>query len=263
MERSILTGFLALSLLGCGDDGGAADTEMGSSSSTSSSDPTTGTPTTASTSETDGGTTAADPTTGEPGSSNTSEGADSSSGSSSTGAESSSSTGEVAFAMTSPSFEQDGLLPFNMHVCEGNVHPQLDWVGAPDGTMSFGIFFADLSIDFEHSAIWNIPGEANGVPSGISEEAMPEDVPGAVQCRNWTSQPGSPRYGYGGPGSCSNEYIFTLYALDVPNLDDEIDSETSRPMVQAALEAHALASVSLSGTTRGSECINMCSPIRE
>lgn len=172
--------------------------------------------------------------------------------------------------MTSPSFAEGELFPFDMHICEGNVHPQLDWVGVPEGTMSFGIYFHDVTIAFEHSAIWNIPADATGVPAGIEDTAMPANVPGALQCQHWGQDPSltpfigpGPRYGYGGPGSCENVYQFTLYALDVATLDDEVTSESTRFDVRTSLEAHAIETVTLSGQTRGSSCIGGCTPTPE
>ena len=239
----------------CDDDSGGGDTNATTGSSSSSTDPTgdpsgdppattstTASPTTGevTTGETQGGsestTTGDDPTATATGSSSSSGGAD----------ESSSSSGEpVEFALTSPAFEQDGLFPVSMHSGGGNVHPQLDWVGAPADTQSFGVFFHDVSINFEHSAIWNVPADVAQLPEGLSTTAMPAEVPGAVQPRNWFNQ-----FGYGGPGSQSNIYQFTIYALDVADLSGEIDQNSQLTAVRDAFEAHAIASTALSGQTQ-------------
>ena len=113
--------------------------------------------------------------------------------------------------------------------------------------MSFGVFFHDVSIDFEHSAIWNISADTTSLPQGVEVGvANPPSVPGAVQCRSWINM-----YGYGGPGSNSNIYQFTLYALDVADLDAEIDSETNLVGVRNAFEDHVIESVTISGQTEG------------
>ncbi|MBC8067480.1 MAG: YbhB/YbcL family Raf kinase inhibitor-like protein [Deltaproteobacteria bacterium] len=179
-------------------------------------------------------------------------GSDSSSGgaeeSSTAAVDESSSTGEpVAFTLTSTAFAEGDGIPGIHHVSGGNQSPPLDWVGAPAGTMSYAVFFHDLTIDFEHSAIWNIPVELTGLPQDVDHDAMPADVPGAVQCDNWT--PGT-EYGYGGPGSASNTYEFILYAIDVETLT-EIGSDSTLLEVFAELEAHSIGTATLTGQSTG------------
>ncbi|MBV1859076.1 MAG: YbhB/YbcL family Raf kinase inhibitor-like protein [Nannocystaceae bacterium] len=254
MRRLLLIGLVAGSLTACGDDGGESGDSSGSTGVDTTTDPTVdpSASTSSSSSSTDPSVSSSSTTSDE--SSTTA--ADSSS---STGAdESSSSTGPGIFAVTSPSFVEGELMPFDSHICEGNIHPQLDWVSPPDGTMSYGVFFHDVSISFEHSAIWNIPADATGVPAGIEATAMPASVPGASQCSNWNNG-----VGYGGPGSCSNTYQFTVYALDVPNLDDEVTAASTRVAVLASLEGHMLGTATLSGQTRGALCIPNCTPVEE
>lgn len=248
MQRSLLIGFLLGSLAACdsgGDDGedtntdGSTSMNPGTTANDSSETPSTGTTSTGTTS-----------TSSEPGtdsSSTTSTGESETEGETTTGADESTSTGEVAFALTSPAFEEGGLFPGSMHISGGNEHPQLDWEGAPAETQSFGVFFHDVTISFEHSAVWNVPADVSQLPEGLSNVPMPEEVPGAVQCRNWTTQ----QFGYGGPGSDSNFYQFTLYALDVADLSGEIDQDSSLQAVQAAFEAHSIETATLSGQTQG------------
>ncbi len=257
MKRSIVTGFLALSLVGCGDDdGGASSATESSPSSTGDTDPTTaGMSMTMDPATTDPGTTSTDPgtTSTDPTETPTSTGTDTDevTGSSTAADESSSgTTGTVEFALTSPAFMEGELFPVTMRWNSGNVSPQLDWVGAPAGTMSFGVFFLDLDniqpggVAFPHSAIWNIPAKATGLPEDVEMQAMPASVPGAVQCRNWFGE-----FGYGGTGSPANFYEFTLYALDTDDLSAEITQNSSLPEVKAALEAHSVGTATLSGQT--------------
>jgi Raf kinase inhibitor-like YbhB/YbcL family protein len=223
-----------------GDDTGNADS--GSSSSTSattsttnaSSESTSLTTTDASTSTTDATTTAADTTE-------------------TTAADSSSSTTEpVAFEITSPEFEDGGGLPHTAHIDGGNMSPAFDWVGAPGGTMSFALYMHDLDFTggnpdgFPHWAIWNIPSDATGLPADIDHDPMPADVPGAVQCQNWTQM----EYGYGGPGSPANHYEFVLFALDVADLT-EVDQDSSLVEVWDALQMHTIATTAIVGQSTG------------
>jgi phosphatidylethanolamine-binding protein (PEBP) family uncharacterized protein len=165
-----------------------------------------------------------------------------------TGVVTSSSTGAGEFIVTSPQFEQDGIIPSEHHVAGDNTMPQLDWVGAPAGRMSFAVFFRDLTINYRHSAIWNISADATGTPFDPDHVPMPPDVPGAVQCENWRD---NGEYGYGGPGSNSNTYEFEVYALDVADLSAEIDQDSSLAEVEAAFDAHVIESATLSGQTEG------------
>lgn len=233
MRTFIVTGFFALALTACGDDSGTDD-GSNASTGTSTTAPGSSTGTPGSTTDAPGttDTTAADST-----------GVDSTGADSSEGSES---TGTVAFELTSPAFADGEEFPQNMHISCGNVHPQLDWVGAPAGTMSFGVFFYDEVFmgGYEHSGIWNIPADATGLPEGIEAVAMPPSVPGAVQCRHWNGG-----FGYGGPGSFDNMYTFTVYALDVADLSDEIDENSSRVEVREVLQAHAIDEAVLGGVT--------------
>lgn len=231
---------------GCvGTSSGDAGTSTGSSSSGAAT--------------TDGTTTASTTTNASESSSSSSTGtttegsSTSETGSSSGGADSSGSTTEaVAFAVTSPEFVDGGGLPHTAHIDGGNMSPALDWVGVPAGTMSFGVFLHDLDFlggnpdGFPHSAIWNIPADATGLPADIEHTAMPSDVAGALQCRNWTGS----QFGYGGPGSAANHYEFIVYALDVETLD-EVDQNDSLVNVYDALEAHAIAKAMIIGQSTG------------
>jgi Raf kinase inhibitor-like YbhB/YbcL family protein len=168
--------------------------------------------------------------------------------------ESSSSTTEpVAFEVTSTEFENDGPLPHTAHIDGGNESPDLAWVGAPAGTMSFGVYLHDLDFlggnpdGFPHSAIWNIPSDVSMLPHDVDHDPMPADVPGAVQCENWTEQ----EYGYGGPGSPANHYEFVLFALDTADLSAEIDEGSTLEEVWAAFNAHSIGTATIVGQSTG------------
>jgi Raf kinase inhibitor-like YbhB/YbcL family protein len=235
-----------LSMSGCGDDSGegpgtgTTGPGTGSDDTASSTDPSVGM-----TQEDSGSSTGTPP----PGTTTGSEDSTTAAADDTTAAaDSSSSTGEpVAFALFSDAFTEGGGIPGVHHVNGGNESPPLEWEGAPDGTMSFAVFFHDMTIDFEHSAIWNIPADVTELPQDVDHVAMPPDVPGALQCRSWTNQ-----FGYGGPGSAANFYTFTLYAIDVAEIPGaEIDENSDLVDVQAAFEAHSLGSVTLTGQSTG------------
>lgn len=229
------------------DDDGTTGNDTGSSSSTS---PTTSVTTTEASSESTA------PTTTDASTSTTdAESSTAADESSSTAAdESSSSTTEpVAFEIMSMEFEDQGPLPHTAHIDGGNQSPDLEWVGAPAGTMSFAVYLHDLDFQggnpdgFPHSAIWNIPSDVMELPHDVDHDPMPADVPGAVQCQNWTEM----QYGYGGPGSPANHYEFVLFALDAADLSGEIDQDSSLEEVWAALQAHAIATTAIVGQSTG------------
>lgn len=230
------------------DDDGTTGNDTGSSSSTS---PTTSVTTTEASSESTA------PTTTDASTSTTdAESSTAADESSSTAAdESSSSTTEpVAFEIMSPELV-DGGWPHSAHSDGCNASPELNWVGAPADTMSFGLFFHDLDFmpeghPFEHSAIWNISADTTGLPHDVDHDPMPADVPGAVQCVNWM---GGSNYGYGGPGSPANHYEFVLFALDSADLTGEIDETSSLAEVWDALQAHSIATATIVGQSTGSE----------
>jgi Raf kinase inhibitor-like YbhB/YbcL family protein len=146
------------------------------------------------------------------------------------------------FTLTSPAFMEGGAIPTDNSCYGQNLSPQLDWTDAPPGTMSFAVFFFDLSINFSHSAIFDIPVDATGLPADVDKQAMPADVPGAIQPRSYANN-----FGYAGP--CPGEahtYQFTVYAIDVANLA-EIDQNSSLDEVRTAFENHAIDIASLSG----------------
>lgn len=245
MNNALCIGlFSSVLLAGCGDDGGSDDSTSAADSGTVGA--TTAPTTTASVDSSGGtpGTTSGTPmtsSTGEPGSTSDAM----TSGTDSTG-EMAESTGMVEFALTSPAFMDGQTIPGPHHVQGGNVSPELNWVGVPAEAQSLAVFFHDLSINNPHSGIWNIATSATGLPEDRESVAMPPSVPGAVQCRNWFGE-----YGYGGMGSPANEYEFTVYALDVPNLDGEIDSETPRAMVRQVFMDHSIAEATLTGFSGG------------
>lgn len=247
MRTQLFTVVLASTLFACGDDGGGSqDTGSSGPGDSSNSSPTMTDPTVTMTADDDGSSSLTGPGTSSSDDGTSTTNADTSG--STAADESSSSTSEpVEFALFSDAFlEGEGIPPIH-HVSGGNESPPLNWVGTPAGTMSLAIFFYDISIDFEHSAIWNIPADVTELPQDVDHDAMPADVPGALQCRSWIDE-----FGYGGPGSAANFYEFTIYAIDVEEIpSDEIDQNSDLEDVRAAFMAHAIATATLTGQSTG------------
>ena len=248
MRIQLLTTVLAIALSACGDDSGGGQDTGSTGPGTSGDDSATQTDATLTDDDSGSETSPTEPGTsssGDDGSSSTS--ADTSSGSTAADESSSSTTEPVEFALFSDAFAEGEGIPGIHHVQGGNESPPLNWEGAPAGTMSYAIFFHDMTINFRHSAIWNISADLTELPQDVDQVALPPDVPGAVQCRSWIDE-----FGYGGPGSQANFYTFTLYAIDVETIPEaEIDEDSSLAAVQAAFEAHAIATTTLTGQSTG------------
>jgi hypothetical protein len=77
--------------------------------------------------------------------------------------------------LTSPSFDEGGAIPVR-HSCDGtDISPELDWEGAPQGTVSFALIVDDPDArGFIHWVVYNIPGGSSG---SLREGMHPNDSP--------------------------------------------------------------------------------------
>lgn len=134
----------------------------------------------------------------------------------------------------------------NSFGCEGaNRSPELSWSGAPEGTQSFVVTAFDpdapTGSGWWHWTLFNIPASVTQLEAGAGSAggALPE---GAVQGRTDFGAPG-----YGGacppPGSEPHHYVFTVYALKVPNLP--LDEGASGAMVGFMARGSALEEATL------------------
>jgi hypothetical protein len=120
--------------------------------------------------------------------------------------------------------------------------PQIEWSGAPAGTMSFALIFHDGDVhpgksfdDVTHWIAWNIPAASTGLPADVAAKA---DLPdGTMQGVNIAR-----RNGYMGP--CPPPGLPHHYTLEVYALDSklEIPATSNRDELEKALSGHILAS---------------------
>ncbi|HEX5226436.1 MAG TPA: YbhB/YbcL family Raf kinase inhibitor-like protein [Bryobacteraceae bacterium] len=120
--------------------------------------------------------------------------------------------------------------------------PQIEWSGAPSGTMSIALIFHDGDVhpgksfdDVTHWIAWNIPASATSLAADQKTEAEMPD--GMRQGKNIAQ-----RVGYMGPcppPGLPHHYTLELYALD-SKLD--IPSTSGRDELQKAMGGHILAS---------------------
>ncbi|MFU9138161.1 kinase inhibitor [Erwinia tasmaniensis] len=151
--------------------------------------------------------------------------------------------------LTSLDFNDGDKLPLR-HVFNGmgyqgdNLSPHLAWDEVPEGTKSFVITCFDpdapTGSGWWHWGVANLPADARTLPQGAGSGVAPLPA-GAVHTRtDFGSQ------GYGGaapPKGESHRYIFTVYALDVDNI--EVDEQASGAMLGFNVHFHKLGSASL------------------
>lgn len=136
---------------------------------------------------------------------------------------------------------------FNGFGCTGgNLSPQLSWVNAPEGTKSFAITMYDpdapTGSGWWHWVVFDIPTDADHLPTGAGTPGMPGLPAGAIQ-----SMTDFGAVGYGGPcppvGHGAHRYIITVHALNVATLG--LDAKASAALVGFMLNQAALAKASL------------------
>ncbi|HJW92816.1 MAG TPA: YbhB/YbcL family Raf kinase inhibitor-like protein [Thermoanaerobaculia bacterium] len=151
------------------------------------------------------------------------------------------------FTLTSPAFREGESLPettvLNGLDCSGpNRSPALQWSNAPANTQGFVVLLDDyearLGDGFIHWCMYDIPGTATGLPENAGAE-HPEH-------HAWND---FLKRSYGGP--CPPEgpphkYRFTVYAIDLPSIDDAGTPMTWRKL-RVVIHDHVLAKASLTG----------------
>jgi Raf kinase inhibitor-like YbhB/YbcL family protein len=148
--------------------------------------------------------------------------------------------GGGAFSITTPAFTNMAGCAANMAaMCATfprdntsygtNVSPAMTWTGAPAGAQSFAVVLHDLTMNFTHWVIWNIPASVTTLAADIPKMAMPSMPAGAQQASFGAME------GYAGPGACGNVYEFTVYALSVPTFSPT--QATNQSMVRTQLLA--------------------------
>jgi Raf kinase inhibitor-like YbhB/YbcL family protein len=147
----------------------------------------------------------------------------------------------MPFTLTSTAFKDGGAIPRNF-TCDGdNVSPDLDWSGAPDGTVSLALIVDDPDANgFAHWLVYNMTGSATGgLPEAVS--ATPDAPTQGINDFG--------KLGYGGPCPPSGEhhYRFTLYALDAVL---PLPAAPRAADLRRALEGHILDQTTLTATYR-------------
>ena len=144
--------------------------------------------------------------------------------------------------ITSPAFEEGGLIP-KKYTCDGsNVSPPLRWDSVPAGTESIAIICEDPdapSGTWMHWILFNLPAECRELAENIPDDETLHD-----STRQGINDFGS--IGYSGP--CPpwgiHRYFFKIFALDC-TLD--IVHLVDKDILNLAMGDHILATGQLMG----------------
>ena len=147
----------------------------------------------------------------------------------------------MSFRIESQDFKDGKAIPQRFG-CDGqDISPRLAWTGAPEGTESFVLTVEDTGAPmgvFVHWVVFDLPSSVQGLEEGDS-------LKGAKQGKTDFG-----RSGYGGPcpprGHGVHRYIFTLSALDIPELD--VAPGSKKGIVEKAMKGHVLAEARTTGT---------------
>jgi Raf kinase inhibitor-like YbhB/YbcL family protein len=156
------------------------------------------------------------------------------------------------FELTSSNFKEGGTLSdttmLNGLDCHGpNRSPALRWKNAPAATKSFVLVLDDFEArggdGFIHWAVYNLPANVTSLAENAGA-ADPDLAGGGRHAYNDFL-----KRSYGGP--CPPEgpphkYRFTIYALDLPTIDDAGTPMTWRKL-RFIIHDHILAQASLTG----------------
>lgn len=169
------------------------------------------------------------------------------------------------FELRSRTFANDTFLPISAifnnivngkNACSingapgGNESPELSWRDAPERTRTFVVTLFDVTASFTHWGMYNISGDATGLPqnAGVHDSAFGPEI---------VNDFGNAQY----DGPCPpagvepfvHHYVFTVYALDVElslpgSQNFPANAETLyQALIEAGEKGHILASAKLTG----------------
>ena len=160
--------------------------------------------------------------------------------------------GAAKFRISSSSFDNGEAIPTihaSTYIKGGkNLSPALSWTAMPDGCQSLALLVWDthkIAKGWIHWLVIDIPNNVQSIAEGASlTESMPKE---SLELINSFS-----RTGYGGPGppkgSGIHTYIFTVYALNVKNLN--LNGKISRKKFLQAIRGKVIQKATLKGTYR-------------
>lgn len=148
--------------------------------------------------------------------------------------------------LTSPAFEDGGLIPVEHTGFGADSSPRLELSGLSEWAVSLAVTLDDMTHlipAYNHWSIWNLPPQLV-IPGSIPQGERVDALGGAVQGRGY----GRNRYrGPKPPFHQSHVYRFTLFALDCALV---LPSTARKKDLLAAMEGHILQQAVLMGHYR-------------
>ena len=149
---------------------------------------------------------------------------------------------DPVFAVTSPAFGMETMIPTEYTDDGTGLSPPLGWHTVPDGTKSFALLVIDPDTkmgDMVHWVAYDIPATVAGLDSGADIQSL-----GGILGTNgkgttaWTP-PAPP------PGDPAHRYLFHLFAIDRPSLS--LPPGATRDQVEDAASNYTLSMAVLVG----------------
>lgn len=130
------------------------------------------------------------------------------------------------FQLRSSTFSNNSVLPIStilnnqvngVNTCSingaagGDTSPELSWSGTPWGTVSFAVVTYDVTAGFTHWGIYNIRGNATGLPAnaGVAGSVYGQQIENDFDLGQQYDGPCPPT----GVTPDTHQYVFTVYAL--------------------------------------------------
>ncbi len=148
----------------------------------------------------------------------------------------------MAIKVTSPAFQQGGMIPRQYSGFGEDMSPPLQWESIPEGTQSLSLICDDPDAPvgtWVHWVIWNIPASATGLT-----EKVPTDPDLADGSRQGLTDFRRPGYGGPMPPSGTHRYFFRVYALDT---QFNLPAKTTKAELVKAMQGHILGQGELMG----------------
>ncbi len=150
--------------------------------------------------------------------------------------------------LSSNTFADGGVIPLlaaSAWAGGSDVSPDLMWGGAPANTQSYVVTCFDpdapTGVGFWHWTLVNVPASVTSLAAGAAKN------PPAGSVQGYTDYGSS---GYGGPcppeGDPPHHYRFTVYALDVPQVEG-VGPGTTGAFLMFSLRGHVLAQGTYTG----------------
>ncbi len=140
--------------------------------------------------------------------------------------------------LTSPSFNDGGMIPQKFTCDGGDINPELQVQNVPAGAKSLALILHDpdapVKDGFTHWVLWNI----NPATTVIKQESIP---PGSIEGRN---DAGRNNYIGPCPPSGTHHYHFQLYAL---NGIIDLPTTSGREELEKAMEGKIVEQTELVG----------------